>query len=292
MTVVLSYLPLDTQPVCVGQKVKIAGQYNANPSGDALAQLTPITIVNKTNLGSVSPQQISVPADAGFFSFWFTATEKGTASISSDMQGLMGAAPLSTARATLKVTDKCKYIYGLRVDFSVDVKGGSGGQILGNYYLWAGGYLNVKDPKDITHLANDPQDNITLGGKLTSFTTNACTATNQPIPTRTAKITVNATVSEPTIDIQITKGEFNAVGQWMLTCKGAKGTFQQAVPDVYEKAMLMMDKVGPNQPFASGTCLAEGGTCALDMPTMDFMQSIFTGDSPATADLMLEKLNK
>jgi hypothetical protein len=253
-----------------------------------LSPLIPQTITNQASLGKVSPKTISIGRESGYFSFTYTATQAGTANISSSINGLFGIASV-----TLKVTDQCKFIYGFKVNFDIVVHGKTGGDVTGDYNLFAGGYLRVKDPKNTALLTNDPQDTLTLRGKLLDFDTRACTAANQSLPPRTAPIIVTATVNDPTMDLKITKGALNAAGQWTLTCKG-KGsngkTVNIAVNDVYAQAMTMMDKVAPGAAFATGTCLADGGDCQMDMPTLALMQSIFPGRSPYQAKLILEKV--
>jgi hypothetical protein len=142
------YLPMDTRPVCIGQQVRIAGQYNANPGNEPLAPLVGVTVTNQASQGTVSPQSLHVRPESEFFSFTFTATSAGMAGISSSIPGAWG-----TARVALKVTDTCEYVYGFRADFDMDL-GKSGATMSGSYHLWGGGYLRAKDPNNISALSS------------------------------------------------------------------------------------------------------------------------------------------
>jgi hypothetical protein len=275
------YLPIDTRPVCIGQQVRIAGQYDASPGNGPLAPLAGVTIVNQATHGTVSPQAMHLGPVSGYFSFTFTATSAGLASISSSIPGAWG-----TAKVALKVTDTCEYVYGFRVDFDMDL-GKSGATMSGSYHLWGGGYLKAKDPNNTSALSNDQEDTVRLGGRLVRFNTKGCQGSGQALPEKSTSLTVTGTVSDPTIDIRITKGRFNASGTWSLTCAGSGVKVQ--VPDALAGAMTMMDAAASG-PFATGTCMASGGECQLDVPPLAFMLQFFPGSSPATAVLILQKV--
>jgi hypothetical protein len=311
------YLPMDKQPVCVGQKVVIRGGYNTQPSDllaplvpedplaplvpqepdplaplvpdppDPLAPLVSTEIHNQTDLGNVSPKKINAAEEAGFFTFVFTATKAGTATIRSEIPGVT-----SPAVMTLRVTQRCKYIYGLRIDFTIDVD--YKGEVVGDYFMWAGGYLK-EDPNDPSRLSNDPQDRIALGGQLLNFSVGECQQTNLPLSPRTAKIKATAFFDEdePVIHIRFQKELFQASGAWWLICKGKR----VQTGDVFAGFMMMMDPpLNSEQPWATATCPLEGGACDVVIPSVSFMKTIVVQGSqgaaamPFFATLKLEKV--
>ncbi|HZW04978.1 MAG TPA: hypothetical protein VFF68_13680 [Anaerolineaceae bacterium] len=301
------FLPTDTQPVCVGQKVVIRGGYTltgavvpdpleplvpdplaplVGDQPDPLAPLTSTTILNETSLGTVSPRTINVYEDSGFFTFTFTATKPGVAQIRSDIPGLP-----SLAQLTLRVTDRCHYIYGVRADFTIDVHASGGGFATGDYYLWAGGYLKVKDPNRPGFLSNDPQDRVTLGGKLTAFQAGDCSSAS-PLAPKKARFQGEGLVDEDSPVVQVTFNKlapFSASGSWSIVCPEVT----VPVPDVYAQAMMMIDGAPTTEPFVTATCPADGGVCDAAFPALNFMSAMVStggGNMPVSIDVKLEKV--
>jgi hypothetical protein len=311
------YLPLDTQPVCVGQKVVIRGGYILNPlapvvpdapdplaplvidQDDALAPLVPdapdplaplvkMEIHNQASRGSVSQPRIQALQDSGLFSFTFTATQAGNATIRSEIPGYTQPAIL-----TLKVTDRCQYIYGLRIDFTINVQ--SQGTVRGDYFMWAGGYLKA-DPKDPSRLSNDSADSIALGGQLSNFDVGKCKQSNMPLGPKTASLKAKAHTGEddPLVHIDFEKGLFRASGTWVIFCDG-KAIDTRGDP--FAGSMIMMDGVlGRNDAWATAHCPAAGGSCSITIPSLSLMRTVWemgsggTAQMPFTVDLMLEKV--
>lgn len=306
------YLPIDKQPVCVGQKVVIRGAYTVSGSPptngvdplaplvpdpveplaplvddlvDPLAPLAAYTIVNEASNGTVSPKKISVYEDSGFFQFTFTATKPGVVQIRSDLLGLP-----TTALLTLRVTDRCHYIYGIRADFSINVTAG-GGYAAGDYYIWAGGYLKSKDPNQPNFLTNDPQDRVILGGALTDFQAGGCTAGGPLIPKK-APILAEAIVNEDSSEVHVTfmkQQPFAASGGWKIVCP----EHTVGVPDFYAQAMMMLDGSPADVAWVDAVCPADGGSCEAVFSGLDFMGAIVEAagaSMPTTVEMKLEKV--
>ena len=306
------YLPIDKQPVCVGQKVVIRGAYTLSGSPptngvdplaplvpepveplaplvddpvDPLAPLTSQTIVNETNIGTVSPKKTNVYEDSGFFQFTFTATKPGLAQIRSGMLGQP-----TTALLTLRVTDRCHYIYGIRADFSINVTAG-GGYAAGDYYIWAGGYLKSKDSNQPDLLTNDPQDRVTLGGALTGFSAGGCTSGGPLVPKK-APILAEGIVNEESSEVHVTfmkQGPFAASGTWTIVCP----EHTVVVPDNYAKAMMMIDGAPVDVAWVDAICPADGGSCEAVFSVLDFMSAIVEAGGasmPTMVEMKLEKV--
>jgi hypothetical protein len=305
------YLPINKQPVCVGQKVRIQGAYTltGSPPTNGVDPLTPLvpepvdplaplvdepvdplaplaahTIVNESSIGTVSPKKINVFEDSGFFEFTFTATKPGVAQIRSDLLGLP-----TTALLTLRVTDRCHYIYGIRADFSIDVTAG-GGYAAGKYYIWSGGYLKSKDPNRPNFLMNDPQDRVILGGTLTGFQAGGCTGTGPLVP-RKAPILAEGVVDEDSSEVHVTfmkQGPFAASGTWTIVCPEKVVT----VPDFYAQAMIMIDGAPADVAWADAVCPADGGSCKAIFSALDFMSAIAQAGGASMLTSVEMKLEK